>query len=250
MKNKNAVITLSVGPPRIWAKTVSKLTQDYADRIGADFFYIDKIKTEVDSILEMPEKPGRRFKYPYALKAYVVWKYLKKYERILVIDDTCCISKLAPNIFDHVPLGCVGHPWEPENHAEVSFKTIREYLPESDWKKLKFDPSLYMNSGVLVFDRSHRDIFSPENILKAKDLLYSKYPHQTLAYYLLRKHKAKMHLLPSNWHVIPGFGQIGSAARKELRKPDKYMRDDIYIYHVTGLYNHRDELIQNLVKKL
>lgn len=245
--NNRAIICLSVGNDRLWASKTTERMKEYCSKIKSDFYLIDSdIGKEIAIIKDMKPKPGRKNKYPYALKAYVIWKYLQKYQKVLYLDDSCCISKTATNIFDIVPEGYCAYA--NDDKFDISFKDIKRYINNST--NIKFDSSLYMNSGIMIFDQIHKDIFCPNNILKHKDLLFSMQPNQTLTYYLLQLYQAKTFLLPSSFHTVPGKGIISDKERRQIKTVKGFINDDIHFYHITGLYKNRYDVISDLLENV
>lgn len=128
---------------------------------------------------ELPDSPGRPYKAAYIAKQFFAWKYLWGYDRVAVIDDTCFVRPITPDIFSEVPHGYCGYTRTSRNAAEKSFAYIREFIAGRGEAQIEYDPNRYMNSGVMVYDTSMRGALSPDELARCADLLYSPHPDQS-----------------------------------------------------------------------
>lgn len=246
---RQAILMVSLGRDRPWKKVTSELFRKYAERCHADFHLLEEPPGPEELPMGvLPESPGRPNKLAYACKAYFVWKYLNQgYERVLVVDDTCCVRPLTNNIFEAVPEGMCGYVRTSSAHAKASFDQIGATFPDSG---IKFDQALYMNSGVMLYDRSARDALSPKEIVDAKRLLFAKHPHQTLTYYLLQKHGVRMFQLGRGFNHLIAVNELPRGQRYALKDPRPYLSPGIHIFHVTSPFKHRSLLIQRIAEQL
>lgn len=241
---------LSVGE-RPWRQHAAATFARYGRLCGADF----RLETDYPSKAELPIKelavrPGRKAKLAYASKIYFAWKYLTAfgYDRVLFVDDTCCIRPAA-NLFDLLPRGLCGYTKTSRRHAAESFAVIRGYLDAEGLPEIDFDPDHYMNGGLILYDKAMAEALCPERICAAADLLYAQYPHQTLLYYLLKRQHIPLQALPKAFNTIPGLlpgRKLASSARFEIQDIRPYLSDEVFAYHVTAGFRHRADLIEQI----
>jgi hypothetical protein len=240
-----AIVMVSLGD-RQWRDLPAETFAHYARKTGADFY----LETELPARQEfpfpdMPDRPGRDNKIAYASKAYFVFKYLGMgYERLLIVDDTCLAAPETPDVFDLVPLRQCGFKKTDRKSAEISFASIRKFQSQRGEDPISLSASHYMNSGFLIYDTSMRDAFSPQRIIDAKDLLYCKFPNQSLTYYLLKRAKTELFPLPAGFNMLPAR-HLPSGSRRAIRDVSPYLGDG-YVYHVTSHFAHRRKIIRQI----
>ena len=245
-----AILMLSFGD-RPWAKVAFETVKFYSKKIGAEAFLIENdVSDEEFSLGEFLETERRKNKRAYALKTYFAWKYLDAgFDRVAVIDDSCSIHPRTPPIFAAVPNGCIGYTLTSNVHAAKSFEMISDFQRSRGEKSITLDAGMYGNSGVVVYDRSMIDSFSPDRIIDARDLLYNDFPHQTLLYYLVMRAAVPVHILPKSYNRMPGMS-LGKAERKNLLSVGNLLdREEFFITHYSGLYRNRDKLIVETSEK-
>lgn len=241
---KKAIVMISLGC-RPWAATSFKTFEHYADKIGADAFLItEDVWFDKFDISDVSEDFGRKNKRAYALKAYIPWEFMEQgYDKVLIVDDSCSVHPYAGSIFDEVPDNFVGYAKTSIKHAEISFAMIKDFQNEVAEAPVEFDPLHYANTGVVVYDRKQMDAISPDKIFRARSLLYNKYPHQTLMYYLMKKGSVPIKVIPKKFNIIPGLG-LDKNARRSLTSVSEYLDlDRIHIAHFTGAFRNREALI-------
>lgn len=252
MRSKRAILVLSVGD-RPWVSSACLTWQNYADKCNADLIVERELPSlEEFPLDELPDKPGRANKRAYACKAYLPWKYLKKgYEQVLMLDDTCCVSKEADNIFELAPKDCVALTRTGVEHALESFRYIVERAKKEKLPFINnFNTLDYGNTGVVLYNKSNIDALSPEKIIKASSLLFNKLPHQTLFYYLMRTGKVPFKMLSGDFNKVPGINAgITLDERKNLKEIGDLFDENIQIYHITGMSRNRRSLIEDIVKR-
>jgi hypothetical protein len=240
-----AIVMVSIGA-RAWRDLPAETFARYAQITGADFY----LETQIPSAQElplpaMPDTPGRRNKIAYASKAYFVFKYLSMgYDKVIIVDDTCIVSRIAPNIFEIVPPMHCGFRTSDRKSARKSFEAIRAFQTKREEDPLSFDATQYMNSGFMLYDASMRSAFAPERIIDAKELLYSKFPNQTLTYYLLKRSSTKLFRLPEGFNVVPA-NHLSRRRRKSIQDVRPHL-GKANVYHVTSAYVHRMEIIEQI----
>lgn len=249
---KKLVLILSAGE-RPWISIVEKMGRDYAERCGADFVIERNLPTaEEFNLPPLPDEPGRKNKLVYAAKAYLPWKYLSNgYDRVLMLDDSCCIKKNAASLFDLVPEGHTGLAPTGLEHGLDSFNFIENETRESKLPAVKaYNTEKYGNTGVVLYDKTALNALAPEKIIAARKLLFAKRPHQTLFYYLMQRGKVPISMFSMNFNRVPGTGLGLSSQKRRLLKDVKEFYDSkVRIYHVTGFFKYREKLIRSIASK-
>ena len=242
-----AIITISIGN-RPWSNYTIPSMEHYAGVCGADFFVerFPPLREELP-LPELAPSPGRRNKIAYAAKSFFPWKYIEiyGYDRVLVLDDTCCIRRNAESIFDLVPRGYCGIKKTSPRHAQVSFRFIDSLVKAGMLKEVAYNEDYYMNSGVILYDRICVEAIRPEKIVYAAQLLYSRYPHQTLAYYLFMLGNVPLFFYPDQFNCLPAR-RLPLDQRANIEDVRPYLEDDVRIYHVTGKYKHRNLIVRQI----
>ena len=242
-REKRAIVVVSIGD-RPWLDASLSTIRPYAETCGADLVVERELPSVgLGRIPTMPDKPGRRNKAAYACKTYFAWQALSEgYDRVLMLDDTCCVAADAPSIFDATPKGHLGYTGTGVRHAEKSFAAIERLVRTGAMPAVPFDTRLYMNSAVLLYDKCHADALRPELINASASLLYSLYPHQTLTYYLSRLGRFEAFRLPKSFNSMPAL-HLRRWRRRYLWDVRPYLKDTEWIYHITGAYRFRERLI-------
>jgi lipopolysaccharide biosynthesis glycosyltransferase len=136
----NAVVTLSKDFEEVSALTHPTI-KAYADKIGADFVVIDKVKLST-----------KFFHY----EKFQIFDLLTKYKRIIYLDSDITIRPDCPNLFDVVPehkLGLFneGRFMDMTGVMQDACRRYKISLPK--WERQSY------NAGVMVLSRLHRGIF-------------------------------------------------------------------------------------------
>ncbi len=140
----NLVISIAIGDE---AAEVSSITSQY------HMAYAQKIDAQYLLLTD-------RTQSWWGLEKFRVKEIAKKHKRVLFIDADAIIHPDAPNIFDIVPEGTVGifDDWDKLNMNDFVKKNI-EILNES--QNMQCEELRCLNSGFVVFDGAHADIWSP-----------------------------------------------------------------------------------------
>ena len=123
--------------------------KEYAKMCNADFMVLD----HDPPIMSWDNRPHFRITKHYDLH--------EEYDRILHLDTDIIINRNAPNIFEYVPedkIGCVLEDWgrdERIKDRQGMMRDIQDEWGDIGWKKK------YINSGVFVTSKMHRDIYLP-----------------------------------------------------------------------------------------
>jgi hypothetical protein len=138
MKTARTIVVLSVGN-RPWLDHLRPYIEQYAAKCRA--------VPEISIYDELPEKYAKRLKFiPWRLprhlaqlsKVLLVSDALKKYDRVLLLDDTCFVAPGTPDIFDLVPNDHLGGVADGGVLGKLNY------------------PRPVMNTGVLCASAVHR----------------------------------------------------------------------------------------------
>lgn len=241
---RKAIAMLSLGD-RPWSKLSFYTFQMYADKVGADAIFINNDIYQEEFALGSFELTKKRVnKRAYALKSYIPWKLMQEgYDRVAMVDDSCSVHPYADSIFDQVPAGHIGYTKTSAQHAQISFDMIKKFQELNHEQAIMFNSDLYANSGVVVYDKQCMHAFSPDEIIRAKPLLYNDYPHQTLLYYLINRHDISVIMMPKKYNSMPAMN-LNKEDRKNLDNVLPHLNlEKIWISHFSGAYRNRNRLI-------
>lgn len=250
-----AIVMPSFGK-RPWAQTSFKSFQDYANRHQMDAHLVTEDRFEDLRIDEVDDTRGRKNKRAYALKSYLAWHFLTPseggpgYSKVLVVDDTCLVHPQAPSIFESHANATLTMTTTSKHHARRSHKHILRLAQKGYLPSVPLDPEPYGNTGVVLYDWSIRDVFSPSSLMRCQRLLEAAFPHQTTLYWLLQHHGIQLTTLEKSWNRTPA-AQLSSEAKRALRsiRQSNVDLDRSRIMHVTSAFPHREELIRSIAKE-
>jgi len=146
---KKAICTLTLGKEaEMFAKYSHPIMQQYAEKIGADFIVFNTEKvcyTGCQSINSLK------------FEKYQVYDVLETYDRVAFLDSDILITPLAKDIFRAVPYKDIGGVFEDfgtdQDDRRQIIQDIQKVLGNVNWREG------YLNSGVFVVSKCHRDIF-------------------------------------------------------------------------------------------
>jgi len=133
-----------------YSKYTHEIFKNYAKKCNADFLVLDH---EPPVIADDGNPASFRIMKQYDLH--------DEYDRILSLDSDIVITPHAPNIFQYVPEDKIASTFEDTvieeriNDRKGAIKNIQEKWEDIGWEKN------YINSGVFVTSKMHRDIFQP-----------------------------------------------------------------------------------------
>ena len=127
-------------------------------------------------------------------------------DNIFLVDASSMIKWDAPNIFDRIDERFVA--WPDLDNLKWVYDSIKGYEPFFDFK---LDNSKYVNSGVIIFNRSHRKFFesfkelyydNSEKFIILQDKEVRKGTEQTPFNYWLQKNNIELNLdMPVTWKL-------------------------------------------------
>jgi len=139
----NAVVTISVGDDyKRMASYTHPTIKNYAQRIGADFVCIDKVKLSSTSI---------------CWEKCQLFELLNKYERIIYLDTDIIVRDDCPNLFQIVPPLELGM-FNEANFTDRPFNLLLDVCKEYEEKVPEWNGKYY-NAGVIVLSRCHKYLF-------------------------------------------------------------------------------------------
>jgi hypothetical protein len=176
---KNAVVAIAIGKSKKWEICKRSLLK-----------YCEKY----DLPLEVITQPKYGIK-PFDMYANLVnlfeknqvYDLFEKYDRILRLDWDIIIAPNCPNLFEIVPEDKIGGVFEdvgPEKlERRARMKDMQDQLGNINWT------SGYLNSGVIVASKHHKEIFntSMEEINVVQKLKNIVCPEQDYFNYVVRK---------------------------------------------------------------
>ena len=146
---KTAVITLCIGEQyqKIAALTHPTIKK-YADKIGSDFIVIDQRFYNEEVSIGYEKLQFR--------------KYLEDYDRIIFLDTDLIVRPDTPSLFEFVPIGYFG-AFNEGGFIPSRLKSLKESMFDFEIgfpKPYEGNTlSWYFNTGVMVFDQSHKEVF-------------------------------------------------------------------------------------------
>ncbi len=127
-------------------------------------------------------------------------RYLDRYERILRLDTDIIIRPDTPDIFPLVAEGTVGGVQE-----NVGGRWVNRGLQMQ--RAMAFNPinwdGVYINSGVVVIDRSMRELFTVPDKRMLRKL--GQFKEQTWLNYLIAKYNVPKTVLGREWNGLSMF---------------------------------------------
>ena len=117
----------------------------FAEKWGADLFNVD---TDADS----PTKLGK-----IHYRTMAIYDLLDEYDRVMSIDSDVIINKNCPNLFELVPEDIIGVTTEDKG-SRLKDRRRRIQRVQAAWGDVKWRTG-YINIGVFLVSRSHKEIF-------------------------------------------------------------------------------------------
>lgn len=141
---KTAVITLATGKASEWLAISQPSHQAYANKINATYVILDTAT--------MPYPMGEKWRLS---------RIAESYDRIIYLDADVIVRPTAPDLFSVVPAGTVGVYNDLPDMAGTEWyhNEVAELQASQELPVRRLDHCY--NTGLVVFDRDHRDIFAP-----------------------------------------------------------------------------------------
>lgn len=181
---KNAVVTLTIGPFNEIARLTHPTLKAYADKIGAEFIVIQE--RAISKTTPHWEK-------------FQIHHLLNHYRRIIYIDTDIIVREDCPNLFDIVPEGELGMFNEgpvTERRGAMQLASQEYQVPLDDWD------NTYYNSGVMVISRNHKDLF------RKPDEEISNFYEQSYLNLAIHKSRTKMFALDYKYNRMTCMDKV------------------------------------------
>ena len=122
------------------------IMREYAKKIGADFIILDEKRTDST--------------HYRILKLYDLFN---KYDRIISMDSDVIITPDCPNLFEIVPENKIGTVFE-DVYSRQRDRQIRMLKAQQKFGNINWTGG-YINTGVAVFSKCHKELFAPNREL-------------------------------------------------------------------------------------
>jgi len=199
---KKLIVTRADNNIQNWKNLIHPILKEYAKRCNADFLCIwNDVKDNSRA---------------YAIMQ--LYDLFNKYDRILQIDTDCLILKHCPDIFDLVPYDEIGTIYEDvgsrQLHRRNLIKKIQDERQDVNWK------SGYINTGVFITSKCHKEIFNPS------EPLWMDFGYDDVELgYQIHKNNFKIYELPFTFNHMSMFSESWNLFASKF---------DSYIIHFAG----------------
>ena len=226
MDIKLAVVTVVVGQEALQLfEIVESFFKSYADKVHADFLIINE----------------KHFTHLHAanLEKFQIYNLFDIYDRILYVDVDILISPRTPNVFAIVPPTHIGAVYDNEKNAENNTGRKKEiqnaqlHLGNINWN------TGYINSGVLVLSKEHRNVFLNAELRKK---MKSAYNDQTLINYNIKKNQFPIHKLHSKFNGMQINGFTSRNINPKNAKLQGNNKNNAFILHFAGESNKAEHM--------
>jgi hypothetical protein len=204
---------------------------DYAIKVGADFKIITSYDLEDDCIY------GSESSRKCIIKMKIVHDCLLTYKRIILFDNTCCISHQTPNLFNIVAENEIGGQQEGLLDYMSSYKYDYEFI------KTKMDFQInrckYISGSMLIISKAHQSLFDNRSINENLILFQSNCPQQTFLNYIIQKNSPRLKLLSVKWCNPRVFeNRFAGEQNSRLILDSNYVKKN-YIMNVSSYYTYQ-----------
>jgi lipopolysaccharide biosynthesis glycosyltransferase len=165
---KNALITLAIDLSEIECRSHESF-RAYAERYDLDFEILDTPRFRIRPNLI------RKRRVWYHIEKFQLFDAFDHYDRILFVDSDTLILPHCPNLFDLVPEGFLGAVYD-DRGVDAWKRTEELKRIEKKLGSTGISGARYFNSGVMVLDRSLKDLFR----MCRTDFIAGRWPEQTL----------------------------------------------------------------------
>jgi len=249
----NLIVTLNFNN-RPYIKYTKQYMEEYATKTNSVFKVIDE--TNIQDILNTYNidivECGRNNNQCYIYRILVMLYYLNIFEKIMILDDTCFIKNNCENLFDMLDedynILAYNEGQQPELIASaISKRDIYEKT------RFKIDTNKYINCGIMLLSSRITNILNIYNVLKYIGLFKSKYPNQSFINFILQYFKVKVKYVPSAYNCMFMNNTYNNAGYRIMGKDigtEFVLCDSNKIFHITGFYKHRLEVVIFIAKVL
>jgi len=216
--SKLAIVTVAVGEKTFDMLDVAEFFfKEYATKIKADFLIINE--TKFSNI------------HSANLEKFQVYDLFDLYDRIMYCDVDILISPRTPNVFKIVPETHIGAVYDCGNNDEANInrnkeiEKVKKCLGDINWN------DGYINSGVLVLSKEHRDVFTNAELRKRMDSIYCD---QTLINYNIRKFDFPIFKLHQKFNGMQLNGFTSREVNSKNRRFPGKNKEESFVLHFAG----------------
>ena len=152
------------------------------------------------------------------------------YDQIFLVDATCMVKWDMPNVFELTDHKFTA--WRETDNLNWVYDSVKGY---EDFFSYELDIQKYFSSGVIIFNKSHKDIFlefkdlylnNIDEFVELQDKIVHKGTEQTPLNYWLQKNEVEMNL------DLPFTYKLTHIHRKEMFGSNWQLKEDDTPYFI------------------
>ena len=157
------------------------------------------------------------------------------YDQIFLVDATCMVKWDMPNIFELTDNKFTA--WRETDNLNWVYDSVRGY---EEFFSYKLNKHNYFSSGVIIFNKSHKDMFldfkdlylnNTEEFVELQDKTVRKGTEQTPLNYWVQKNNVELNL------DLPFSYKLTHIHRKDMFKPNWQLNEDSTPFFIKYGYN-------------
>ena len=157
------------------------------------------------------------------------------YDQIFLADATCMVKWDMPNIFELTDNKFTA--WRETDNLNWVYDSVKGY---EEFFSYKLNKHNYFSSGVIIFNKSHKDIFldfkdlylnNTEEFVELQDKTVRKGTEQTPLNYWVQKNNVELNL------DLPFSYKLTHIHRKDMFKPNWQLNEDSTPFFIKYGYN-------------
>ena len=157
------------------------------------------------------------------------------YDQIFLVDATCMVKWDMPNIFELTDNKFTA--WRETDNLNWVYDSVKGY---EEFFSYKLNKHNYFSSGVIIFNKSHKDIFldfkdlylnNTEEFVELQDKIVRKGTEQTPLNYWVQKNNVELNL------DLPFSYKLTHIHRKDMFKPNWQLNEDSTPFFIKYGYN-------------
>ena len=157
------------------------------------------------------------------------------YDQIFLVDATCMVKWDMPNIFELTDNKFTA--WRETDNLNWVYDSVRGY---EEFFSYKLNKHNYFSSGVIIFNKSHKDMFldfkdlylnNTEEFVELQDKTVRKGTEQTPLNYWVQKNNVELNL------DLPFSYKLTHMHRKDMFKPNWQLNEDSTPFFIKYGYN-------------
>ena len=157
------------------------------------------------------------------------------YDQIFLVDATCMAKWDMPNIFELTDHKFTA--WREKDNLRWVYDSIKGY---EDFFSYKLDKHDYFSSGVIIFNKTHKDMFlefkdlylnNVDKFVELQDKIVRKGTEQTPLNYWVQKNRVELNL------DLPFTFKLTHIHRKDMFKHNWQLNEDFTPFFIKYGYN-------------